>query len=43
LILRPMLGEIKLEPGEGGSLWACYGIDFTALVRAGTGGRGDRI
>ena len=34
LILRPMLGLITLEPDAGGALWASYGIDFSALVRA---------
>jgi site-specific DNA recombinase len=44
LILRPMLGPITLEPGEGGALWASYGVNFSALIKAaGTGGRGDRI
>ena len=46
---RPLLrelfgGEIRLSPGEGGSLWAEYGIHMTALLEgAGTSGRGDRI
>jgi hypothetical protein len=44
LVLRSMLGPIKLEPGADGSLWASYGIDFSAVVRAaGTGGRGEAI
>lgn len=45
-ILREMLGEIMLSPGEGGSLWAEYAMQPAALLMgagAGTGGRGDRI
>lgn len=43
-ILRDMLGEIMLSPGEDGSLWAEYAMQPAALlVGAGTGGRGDRI
>ena len=45
-ILREMLGEITLSPGEGGSLWAEYAIQPAALLMgagAGTSGRGDRI
>jgi hypothetical protein len=43
-ILRDMLGEITLSPGEDGSLWAEYGMQPAALLRgAGTGYRGDRI
>jgi hypothetical protein len=39
-----MLGPITLEPGDDGALWASYGIDFSAVVKAaGTVGRGDRI
>jgi DNA invertase Pin-like site-specific DNA recombinase len=46
MILREMLGEIMLSPGEGGSLWAEYAMQPAALLMgagAGTGGRGDRI
>jgi site-specific DNA recombinase len=46
MILREMLGEIMLSPGEGGSLWAEYAMQPAALlmgVGAGTNGRGDRI
>lgn len=43
-ILRGMLGEIMLSPGEDGSLWAEYAMQPAALLTgAGTGGRGDRI
>jgi len=43
-ILRSMLGEIMLSPGEDGSLWAEYGMQPAALLQgAGTTGRGDRI
>jgi septal ring factor EnvC (AmiA/AmiB activator) len=43
-ILRDMLGEIMLSPGEDGSLWAEYGMQPAALLQgAGTGGRGHRI
>lgn len=45
-ILREMLSEIMLSPGEGGSLWAEYAMQPAALLMgagAGTGGRGDRI
>ncbi len=45
-ILREMLGEIMLSPGEGGSLWAEYAMQPAALLMgagAGTSGRGDRI
>jgi hypothetical protein len=34
LILLPMLGPITLEPDEGGALWASYGINFSALIKA---------
>lgn len=44
LILRDLLGEITLAPGEDGSLWASYAMQPAVLLRgAGTGGRGDRI
>jgi hypothetical protein len=43
-ILREMLVEITLLPGEDGSLWAEYAMQPAALLKdAGTGGRGDRI
>lgn len=43
-ILRNMLGEIRLSPGENGSLWAEYAMQPAALLQtAGTCGRGDRI
>jgi site-specific DNA recombinase len=35
LVLRPMLGPIRLEPGPNGELWANYGIDLSALVGVG--------
>lgn len=45
LMLKGMIGPIKLAPEPDGSLWATYKqFDGAALVRtAGTGGRGDRI
>jgi hypothetical protein len=45
VILRDLLGEITLSPGEDGSLWASYAMQPAALLKggAGTGGRGDRI
>jgi site-specific DNA recombinase len=45
IMLKSMVGPIKLSPGEGGSLWATYKqLDAAALVgTAGTCGRGDRI
>lgn len=45
LMLKGMVGPIKLAPEPDGSLWATYKqLDAAALVRtAGTGGRGDRI
>ncbi len=43
-ILRDMLGEIRLSPGENGSLWTEYAMQPAALLKvAGTYGRGDRI
>jgi site-specific DNA recombinase len=43
-ILREMLGEILLSPGEDGSLWAEYAMQPAAMLKdAGTCGRGDRI
>lgn len=43
-ILRELLGEIMLLPGEDGSLWAEYAMQPAALLQgAGTGGRGDSI
>jgi len=45
-ILREMLGEIMLSPGEGGTLWAEYAMQPAALLMGageGTSGRGDRI
>jgi hypothetical protein len=44
VILRDLLGEITLAPGDDGSLWASYAMQPAVLLRgAGTGGRGDRI
>ena len=44
VILRDMLGEIMLSPGEDGSLWAEYAMQPAALlIGAGTGGRDDPI
>lgn len=43
-ILREMLGEIMLSPGENGSLWAEYAMQPAALLQGvGTGGRGEGI
>jgi len=44
-IVRELLGgKVELVPGEGGSLWAEYGLHMSALLQnAGTGGRGDTI
>jgi hypothetical protein len=43
-ILREMLGEIMLSPGEDGSLWAECAMQPAALLQgARTCGRGDRI
>ncbi len=43
-ILRDMLGEIMLSPGEDGSLWAEYAMQPAALlIGAGTGGRGEAV
>jgi hypothetical protein len=43
-ILRDMLGEIMLSPGENGSLWAEYSMQPAALlIGAGTSGRGEGI
>ena len=45
LMLKGMIGAIRLAPEPDGSLWATYKqLDVAALVRtAGTSGRGDRI
>lgn len=42
-IVRELLGgKVDLVPGEGGSLWAEYGLQMAALLQgAGTGGRGE--
>ncbi len=32
VVLREMLGEIMLSPGEGGSLWAEYAMQPAALL-----------
>ncbi len=43
-ILRDMLGEIMLSPGEDGSLWAEYAMQPAALlIGAGTSGRDERV
>jgi len=43
-ILRDMLGEVMLSPGEDGSLWAEYAMQPAALLQgAGTSGRGEGI
>ena len=44
VILRDMLGEIRLQPGDDLSLWAEYKASPAVLLKgAGSGGRGDRI
>lgn len=47
VILRDLLGKIRLAPGEDGSLWAFYSLQPAALLRsavgAGTDGSGGRI
>ncbi|MGO8854420.1 MAG: recombinase family protein [Steroidobacteraceae bacterium] len=45
LVLKEIIGPIRLAPESDGSLWATYKrLDVAALVRtAGTSGRGDRI
>jgi hypothetical protein len=44
VILRELLGKIRLVPGSDGSLWAEYGMHPAALLRgAGTGGSGGVI
>lgn len=44
VILRDMLGEIRLKPAPDGGLWAEYGMNpATLIMSAGTVGRGDRI
>lgn len=45
LIMRELIPQkIRLQPGEGGSLWAEYGLEHSVLLKAaGTAGRGDRI
>jgi site-specific DNA recombinase len=41
--LRELIGEVKLQPGEDGSLWASYDFQPAVLLRGGTDGRGERI
>lgn len=44
IILRDMLGEIRLQPATDGGLWAEYGMNPAILLKgAGSVGRGDRI
>jgi site-specific DNA recombinase len=44
VILREMLGEIRLQPATDGGLWAEYRMSPGILLKgAGSGGRGDRI
>lgn len=44
LVLRELLGEIRLQPGPDKSLWASFQMSPAPLIKsAGTGGRGDRI
>ena len=33
LALRELLGQIRLEPGEDGSLWAAYEVQPAVLVQ----------
>jgi hypothetical protein len=44
VILRDMLGDIRLQPATNGSLWTEYGMSPAVLLKgAGTGGRGEGI
>jgi site-specific DNA recombinase len=44
MLLRSTLGDIKLEAGDGGSLWASYELKAGELLQSAvTAGRGDRI
>jgi hypothetical protein len=45
LLLRSALGDIRLEAGDGGSLWASYELRPGELMRGGavTGGRGEAL
>jgi len=38
MALRELLGKIRLEPGENGSLWAAYEVQPAVLVRAAVTG-----
>jgi hypothetical protein len=38
LAIRELLGQIRLEPGENGSLWAAYEVHPGALVRNAVSG-----
>jgi len=38
LALRELLGQIRLERGEGGSLWADYEVQPAVLVRGAVSG-----
>jgi hypothetical protein len=43
-ILRELFcGEIRLVPGEAGTLWAKYHLQIIVLLHAGTYGSGGRI
>lgn len=44
MILRDLLGPIRLAKAQDGALWASYRFNSGVLLRAtGTPGRGDRI
>jgi hypothetical protein len=44
VILREMLGEIRLQPATDGGLWAEYRMSPGILLKgAGSDGRGERI
>jgi hypothetical protein len=38
LALRELLGQIRLEPGEDGSLWAAYEVQPAVLVQGAVSG-----
>ena len=38
LAIRELLGQIRLEPGEDGSLWAAYEVHPAVLVRDAVSG-----
>lgn len=42
-LLRELIGEVTVLPGEGGSLWASYDFQPAVLLRVGTDGRGEGV